>query len=414
MENLFRREVLEHKQHRLEGTISLIQPPVFKVLALLILVVVLISLVFLSLGNYTRKERVSGVIEPSGGLLRVSAIQAGVVSDILVKEGQYVTAGQPLLRIASAKHSTESAELNQALLTQYRFQQNSLNQQIEQLKSQHKLEFSDLEEQLQTAKDKLVELENQAKTFAKRLKLNEELVTQIATLQGTGYISELELQRQKDTLLSLQQQSSSLQSERIALQSQIKNLTNQLAKMPIEQQTRMAQLESQRADLRIQISSIEQQRLGEIRASKSGVVTGLLAKVGKNINQGQHLLTLIPENSEMQAVVYVPTSAFGFIKEGQPTKLRYHAFPYEKFGIYEGQVIQLSSSVILPEETSIPGVIKEPAYRIVVALNSQTVKAYGKETALRAGMTLEADIVVEERSLLRWLFDPVFSIKGQL
>ncbi len=387
MDNLFRREVLEHKQHRLEGTISLIQPPVFKVLGLLILVVVILSLVFLSAGSYTRKERVSGVIEPSSGLLRVASGQQGVISEVLVQEGEQVELGQPLLRIASAKHSTEAIELNQALLNQYRFQQKNLAQQIEQLRNQHQLDLKELRRQRDTARAKLAELESQASTFQQRLLLNQDLVSQIATLKGTGYISELELQRQKDTLLSLKQQSSTIRSERIALEAQLENIKSQLAKLPIEQQNRISQLQSQQADLLIQISSIEQQRLGEVRATQSGIVTGLLAKVGKNVSAGQHLLTLIPENSAMQAVVYIPTSAFGFIKEGQSTKLRYHA---------------------------LPGIIQEPAYRVVVALAEQTVKAYGKDTPLRAGMTLDADIVVEERSLLRWLFDPVFSIKGQL
>ncbi|PCK30285.1 HlyD family secretion protein [Pseudoalteromonas piscicida] len=414
MENLFRREVLEHKQHRLEGTISLIQPPVFKTLGLLILVVVILSIVFLSSGSYARKERVSGVIEPSGGLLRVAAMQQGIVSEVLVKEGEKVTAGQPLLRIASAKHSTEATELNQALLNQYRFQQQNLLQQIEQLRGQHQLDMAELQQQESSAKEKLNELERQAATFQERLLLNQDLVSQIATLKGTGYISELELQRQKDTLLSLKQQSSSIRSERIALQSQLKNIKNQLAKLPIEHQSRISQLQSQQADLLIQISSIEQERLGEIRAAQSGVVTGLLAKTGKSVSTGQHLLTVIPEDSDMQAIVYIPTSAFGFIKTGQQTKLRYHAFPYEKFGIYQGKIVELSNSVILPEETNMPGIIQEPAYRVVVELDEQVVKAYGKDTALRAGMTLDADIVVEERSLLRWLFDPVFSIKGQL
>ncbi|MCG7540823.1 HlyD family efflux transporter periplasmic adaptor subunit [Pseudoalteromonas sp. CO348] len=414
MENLFRREVLEHKQHRLEGTISLIQPPVFKTLGLLILTVVILSIVFLSSGSYTRKERVSGVIEPSGGLLRVAAMQQGVVSEVLVKEGEQVAVGQPLLRIASAKHSTEATELNQALLNQYRFQQKNLLQQIEQLRGQYQLDIEELQQQETTVKEKLKELESQASTFQERLLLNQDLVSQIATLKGTGYISELELQRQKDTLLSLKQQASSIRSERIALESQLKNIKNQLAKLPIEHQNRTSQLQSQQADLLIQISSIEQERLGEVRAAQSGVVTGLLAKLGKNVSIGQHLLTLIPEDSDMQAIVYIPTSAFGFIKEGQETKLRYHAFPYEKFGIYKGKIVELSNSVILPEETNMPGIIQEPAYRVVVALDEQAVKAYGKDTVLRAGMTLDADIVVEERSLLRWLFDPVFSIKGQL
>ncbi|KAF7767776.1 membrane fusion protein RaxA [Pseudoalteromonas citrea] len=414
MDNLFRKEVMENKRHRLEGAVSLVQPPVFKTLTLLIVVVVVVSLCFLSLGKYTRKERVSGVIEPNTGLLKLKASQTGVISEILVKEGDYVAKGDPILRIASAKHSKHAVELNQALLNQYSFQLKSLEQQLEQQKRQDILDAAELTQQKKSALARLDELDSQASTFAQRLKLNEQMVTQISTLKGTGYISELELQRQKDTLLSLQQQSSSIKSERLSLQSQIEQLENQLIKLPLEQSSRLSQLLSQQADLQIQLSSIEQQRLGELRSPKSGVVSGLLAKVGKNVREGQNLLSVLPENSEMQAVIFVPTSAFGFVNEGQQTRLRYHAFPYEKFGVYDGKIMEVSNSVILPEETNTPGIISEPAYRVVVTLDDQHVRAYGKASALRPGMMLDADVIIEERSLLRWLFDPVFSIQGQL
>ena len=93
MENLFRKEVLENKRHRLEGAVSLVQPPLFKTLAVMLVAVVVISLIFLSLGKYTRKERVAGVIEPNTGILRLRAPQTGVIAEILVKEGQYVEQG---------------------------------------------------------------------------------------------------------------------------------------------------------------------------------------------------------------------------------------------------------------------------------------------------------------------------------
>ncbi|AOT10073.1 HlyD family efflux transporter periplasmic adaptor subunit [Pseudoalteromonas luteoviolacea] len=414
MENLFRKEVLENKRHRLEGAVSLVQPPVFKTLTFLILFVVIISLIYLTLGSYARKERVTGVLEPNTGVLSMVASQEGVIAEVLVEEGQLVEANQPILRIASAKHSTQALELNQALLNQYSFQLQNLERLIAQQEQQNQLDLTELQQQKAAVQKRLIELNNQSETFTKRLTLNEQMVTQISTLKGTGYISELELQRQKDTLLSLQQQSSSMRSEKLSLQSQIAQYDTQLEKLPLQHAERINQLNSQRADMEIQLSSVEQQRLGELRAPKAGVVTGLLAKVGKNVVTGERLLSVIPENSQMQAVIYVPTSAFGFIESGQETKLRYHAFPYEKFGIYGGEIKQISSSLILPEETIIPGMITEPAYRVIVSLSKQHIQAYGKSTPLRAGMMLDADIIIEERSLLRWLFDPVFSIKGQL
>ncbi|NMR27245.1 HlyD family efflux transporter periplasmic adaptor subunit [Pseudoalteromonas sp. NEC-BIFX-2020_015] len=414
MENLFRKEVLENKRHHLEGAISLVQPPVFKKLTFLIIIIVIISLCFLAIGKYTRKERVNGVIEPNTGLLRLQAPQTGIISEVLVREGELVKTGQTILRIASAKHSKQGLELNQALLNQYSIQLQNLESQLVQQKSQDELDGLELEEQKRNAIARLAELDSQSKTFNMRLQLNEQMINQISTLKGSGYISELELQRQKDTLLSLKQQASNIKSERLTLTNQIKQLQSQLEKLPLEQSQRWSQLESQKADLKIQLSSIEQQRMGELRAPKSGVVSGLLVNAGKNVTQGQSLLTVLPENSEMQAIIYVPTSAFGFIEAGQIARLRYHAFPYERFGVFAGTIKEVSSSVILPEETSTPGIIIEPAYRVVVTLNEQSIQAYGKAMELRAGMMLDADIVIEERSLLRWLFDPVFSIKGQL
>ncbi|ESP93487.1 MULTISPECIES: HlyD family secretion protein [Pseudoalteromonas] len=414
MENLFRKEVLENKRHRLEGAVSLVQPPVFKTLTFLILFVVIVSIIYLTLGSYARKERVTGVLEPNTGVLSMVASQEGIIAEVLVEEGQLVAANQPIVRIASAKHSTQALELNQTLLNQYSFQLKNIERLIAQQEQQYRLDLTELEQQKTTAQKRLVELNHQSQTFTKRLELNEQMVGQISTLKGTGYISELELQRQKDTLLSLQQQSSSIRSEKLSLQAQIEQYDTQLEKLPLQHAERINQLNSQRADMEIQLSSVEQQRLGELRAPKAGVVTGLLAKVGKNVVTGERLLSVIPENSQMQAVIYVPTSAFGFIESGQEAKLRYHAFPYEKFGIYGGEIKQISNSLILPEEAIIPGMISEPAYRVIVTLSEQSIQAYGKSTPLRAGMMLDADIIIEERSLLRWLFDPVFSIKGQL
>lgn len=414
MDNLFRPEVLKYKTTKLEGIVLLIQPPIFYRLTLLILTIVIASLIFLSLGQYTRKEQVDGIIEPDKGLLRIKAKNEGVITEILVSEGEYVEAGEPLLRIASAKHSIQKLELNQALLNQYQFQLNSLEEQIPQQQLQGELVMEQLYVKKTALEQLLKEHDIKVITFKERSVLNKQIIEQTEALKGTGYISELELKRQRDSFLILQQESSTLKSERISLENELLLLINNIKQQPLKQQELISKLELQKADLLMQLASIEQQSLGEIRAPKSGIISGLVAKTGKAVSIGQNVLSLLPENSRMQAVIYVPTSAFGFIGQGQTVRLRYHAFPYEKFGIYYGTTEEISNTVILPEEVSRSNLLKEPAYRVVVSLNDQNIQAYGKAMPLRAGMKFDADVVIEERSLIHWLFDPVFSIKGQL
>ena len=414
MEKLFRQEVIDKKKHRLEGTISLVQPPGFKSLTLLILLVVIISLVFLSLGSYTRKEKVSGVLQPDTGIIKLGAPQSGIIAELMVQEGQLVKKNQPILRIISEQHGIDGVELNQSLINQFQFQLSSLTQQLSQQKIKNELQVEDLIHNRINVEKRLIQLGIQNDIFAKRIEINNDIVEQITSLADTGYISDLELKRQNDTLLSLKQQSSSIQSEKLTLQNQIEKIDNQQVQLPIEQEKATAQLNTQIKDIQVQLARIKQQRLSELRTPVDGVVSGLLAKVGKSVTSNQNLISILPEGSSMQAIIYVPTKAFGFIEKGQKTRLRYYAFPYEKFGIYEGIVDEISANVILPDETDTPGIISQPSYRIVIDLDNDSISAYGKEIPLRAGMRLDADIIIEERSLIHWLFDPVFSLEGRL
>jgi membrane fusion protein len=412
MTQLFRQAVLDKRKHRLSGVISLVQPPIFKYLTLLLLSVVVISLIFLSIGSYTRKETVSGILQPDTGLLRLGAPQAGIVTELLVQEGEAVIKGQPLLRITSEKHGIQGFELNQSLINQYEFQITTLSQQLEKQQVKHALEALRLNDDHLSLTKRLAQLKRQRDIFAERVKINQQILKQTSTLSGTGYISDIDLKKQKDKLLSLDQQASAIDAEQLVVNNQIGQNRSQLSQLPITQGKDKDLLQSQLTQVRSQLATIKQQRLSELRAPADGVITGLLAKMGKSVDSNQNLLSILPKGSVMQAIIFVPTSAFGFIDKGQSTRLRYHAFPYQRFGVHDGQIDQISANVILPNETDIPGIISKPSYRVVVALQAQNITAYGKQIPLRSGMKLEADIVIERRSLIRWLFDPIFSIKG--
>ena len=131
----------------------------------------------------------------------------------------------------------------------------------------------------------------------------------------------------------------------------------------------------------------------------------------------------------MQAELFAPSSAVGFLRPEQAVQLRYQAFPFQKFGHHPGQVLQVSRTPLqaaelasLPLATGTtsaapdssarpPG---EPLYRITVELDRQTVQAYGVAQPLVAGMQLEADVLLDRRRLIEWIFEPLLSVSGRL
>ena len=119
----------------------------------------------------------------------------------------------------------------------------------------------------------------------------------------------------------------------------------------------------------------------------------------------------------LEAQLLVPSRAIGFIEPGNTVLLRYQAYPYQKFGHHIGRVTRVSRSAVNPGESNAlagSGQATEPYYRVLVALDAQTVMAYGKPESLRPGMALEADILSERRRLYEWLLEPLYSLRGTM
>ena len=97
--------------------------------------------------------------------------------------------------------------------------------------------------------------------------------------------------------------------------------------------------------------------------------------------------------------------------------LRYQAYPYQKFGHQQGKVTQISRSALSSGELGAligDAQSSEPFYRVTVALAKQAITAYGKPEQLKPGMLLEADVLGERRSLIEWVFEPLYSLKGKV
>jgi membrane fusion protein len=133
--------------------------------------------------------------------------------------------------------------------------------------------------------------------------------------------------------------------------------------------------------------------------------------VGRSADPKDLQLEVVPADSGLHAELFVPTRAVGFVSEGQRVRILYDAFPYQKFGAYGGHIIRASQTILTSSDMSGPMTLKEPAYRIIAALERPDVDAYGKKMPLQAGMLVHADIILERRSLLHWLLDPLLSAR---
>lgn len=157
-----------------------------------------------------------------------------------------------------------------------------------------------------------------------------------------------------------------------------------------------------------------------IKAPEDGVLTTIANDPGQSMAAGQVLATLLPGGaiSEragklLEAHLYAPSEMIGFVQVGQPVMIRYRAFPYQKFGLYHGTVSAIGRTPLAPNElpNNTPAArVNEGLYRVKVALARQSVAVSGREQPLTAGMTLEADLVLDRRSIGEWIFEPMIAL----
>jgi membrane fusion protein len=212
-----------------------------------------------------------------------------------------------------------------------------------------------------------------------------------------------------------------LEHDRATQERETLELNAKLQTFPLRRQTELAEMARNLAALEQELAEAEARRQIVIIAPHDGSVTGIQTEPGGNANSGVPLMTIVPAESVLQAHLFGTSRAIGFVRAGQRVLLRYHAFPYQKFGLYEGVIRSVSRSAISPSELpqQLSGLTSlyaanEPVYRVTVELAQQTATAYGEAMPLQAGMQVEADVMLESRRLIEWVLDPLYSLTGRL
>lgn len=423
--HLFRSEVLAARQTQWLGTV-LLAPRLWDRLFVFTAVLAAAAiLALLFLGEFTRKAKVGGWLVPQEGIVRVFAPQPGVVTGLYVKEGAEVRKGERLLALSaelqSATLGATQAEIARRLAERRQALQDERSQH-ERLLAQQQRAYAN---RLATLKSELAQVERDIAVMKSRVELSERNLAINREMRGQGYISEQRLQLVEGDKLEQETRLGALQRQRLSLMRDQATLEGELSDLPVKTRTDIAIIERNIAAVEQELAQTEARREIVVPAPQDGTVTAILAELGGHAAVAAPLLAIVPAGTQLEAHLYSPSRAVGFVRAGQHVLLRYQAYPYQKFGHYEGVVASISRSAVSPGElppqlagissltASTSGAGAEPVYRITVKLERQTVTAYGQPVPLQAGMQLEADVELETRRLYEWVLDPLYTLTGK-
>jgi len=407
---LFRSEATESAREKPLGEVALIRPLSSGVLAAGAIAVALVLIAFAFWGQYTRKAHVTGYLAPTKGVIKVYAPSVGTVITKHIKEGQRVRRGDPLYVLSTDRGSLAAPEVQAAAIAQLHQRRDSLAHELEQHGNITAIERHSLEQRVASMEQETLQIKAQLATQRARLRSAQSTLTRYQALVKQKFVSEAVVQEKENDLLEQHARLQVLERGGVTMQRDLAALKLEVGSSTLKADTKREGIEREISQLDQQLTEYEAKRTLVIAAPAEGVVTTVLAEEGQNATTTTPLLSILPAGAALQAELLVPSRSIGFIVRDQTVALRYQPFPYQRFGLYRGRVTDISKTLINPGDATLPMALQEPAYRVTVALESQSVHAYDQQVPLQAGMTIDADVVLDHRRLIEWVFDPLYSL----
>lgn len=408
----------------------------------LLLSLFFILLLWATLGRLDIVAVAEGKLVPQTYIKIVQPVEQGVVNEILVKEGEAVKQGQVLLRMDAvvsdadaktllnefqrhtltlrridaeldgkplAKDAADPADLYTQLLAQYNANRFAYQSALDEQRS--------VLEKAQQDRAAAEEIKSKLAQVLPHYRNQEEAYNQLNLKGFAVKLMATDKQRERiEKEQDLKSQEFIIRSAQATIQQVQKKITQIGADYH-------RQLQTERVETSTQLNKVNQelakqqhrQELLELRASQAGIVKDLATHtVGTVTAPGTVLLTLVPMEEPLQAEVWVSNEDIGFVRSQQPVKLKLSAFTFQKYGMVDGTVEQVSADASeTPGQESNMNTVSgnnsnlRLAYKALVALKNQKLDVDGHSYYLAPGMRVSAEIRLGTRSVLEYLLSPI-------
>ena len=308
-----------------------------------------------------------GELQPLGAERPVKAPFAGVIKDIVVKEGQKVTAGDTLLK----------------------FDADVSRKRKETLETQIKLENKRFEEESRAVKARKRGVEARLKGLNRSLNTESSIYSNILPLAEIGAMQQTEVLRQRNKV-------EQLDSEVQQASADLEEVEAQLNKLEQESLREISDLERQLVEVE---DTITKEKLS---APVSGIVFGMVpSSSGYAASAGETLVKVVP-GGEIEAKIYITNKDVGFMKPGMKAQIRVDAFPYTQFGSITGALKSVGTLPLEPDQQN-----PMPRFPAYVKIDKEYLEKDGEKYSISAGQSVQVNLILRDKRVISLLTDAV-------
>ena len=406
--SIFRTEAIEGLRTRYGRPVPLFGLRSWTIVTFMVAMLFAVG-IFLFTSKYSREETVPGLLQPTSGSASIVSSRNGRIAEVYVREGQFVREGQPLMRISVDQAlDQKGGSLGNRLSAANEMQSVQLEAAQSAVSASNAARREELRRRISGARSQVAYLRQSLVLAQQRQRLEQENLDGMHKLAERGFAPSMQVRAKEAEMLGLLQ--GAAETER-----QIAQIESDIQAMEAAQQQALADSDESTARLRVERAALDERKAQtdaesgfELLAPYAGRVVTMRTTVGTTVDPSMTLATVLPRDGQLEAILWVPSRAIGFVKPGDDVRLMFDPFPFERFGTGKGVVQAISSTPVDADEVpALSGGQQEALYRVRVGLREQSIAAYGKEWPLMPGSRVRADLILERQSLIDWLLNPV-------
>ncbi|HBA7003239.1 TPA: HlyD family efflux transporter periplasmic adaptor subunit [Escherichia coli] len=365
-------------------------------------------LLFISIADYTQKRTVNGIVYPDKGIVNIKSKQSGTLSAFYIKGGDYINTGEKLFSIdasSSTQYFRNNEENYRELLSKLREVSGRETQDnINTLNARKKL----TEEQIDQTRNSIAIMTNQVRLLDAAIQSQQVTFDRIQDAYKKKYVSDIEKNNAEMQLIDKKMQRQSINNEISSREGQIISLKKELD--DTIDRIKNIQNEDKKESLQslMKLYGIASDTESVLRAPVAGKVAEIVERTGRFVNAGDTILTVIPQGSVNQIVAFISPELIGEIKKGTKVALKYDSYPYQRFGVEHGVIIDISRVPLQPEDiyTNFGLKFENACFRVGIKIIERK-----ESITIIPGMSLKVEIPTRKASIIKWIF-PFFGDKS--
>ena len=365
----------------------------------------------------------------------VQPLEASIIRDIHVKVGDFVKSGQPLATLdptfsqadvdqlrtrvvafdAAIKRLNAEVDRTEFIVTSSGNSEQQLQHRLfVERKAFYEASLRNYDAQIASARANLRTNKDEEKLLRQRLENLNSIETMRSALMAKEVGSRLNFLLSKDARLEVENNLSRVSGNAIDLQHRIEKAQAD-RQVFIDDFRRTAYQELVDTTAK-RDSSAEDLRKAKLRrqlivlsAPTDAVVLEIANRsVGSVAREAETLFSLVPRDVPLQAEIKVEGKDIGRVEVGQSVRLKFDAFPFQKYGTGSGTVRIISSDLFVPEKASDSNRPSGPAYyRVLVDVTDLHLRGAAEQFQMIPGMTLTAELKAGRRSVISYFLYPL-------